>query len=570
MRKSIRILSVLLALVVLVAAFSVAFAQDEPVVLRTELGESDVPTLDPALATDSSSIQILNETYIGLTGLDVETAETEPGIAESWELTENEDGTVTYTFNLIPEIPWVRYNAETGEVEQVMIDGEPRYVTAFDVEYGWTRTLDPRTAGDYAYVLAGQVVGAQEFNTQEVGEDGSLTLGEDTLGFEAVDEYTFTVTASAARAFQPAIYGLWMARPQPQWVIEEYGDLWIEPENFVSYGPFALKEWARDQYITIIANPFWPANEYTPAPQIDEVQFNFLDSVTALAEYEAGNLDELDNPDSAALPRIQADPVLSEELVIEPGSCSYYYGFGTNIEPFNNVHMRRAFSFAIDRQAIVEDVTQGGQIPATYFTLPSVAAAPSPEMMDDMGYGIGFDPDAAVEEFEIGLEELGYASADELPPITLLYNTSEGHRRIAEAIRDMWADTLGVDVQLTNQDFGVYLDQRAEFPVWRAGWCFDYPDTNNFLFDVFHSSSTNNDTGWSSPEFDALVEEAIAETDPEVRAELYAQAEQILVYDDAAIIPVYWYSDLELTKPYVERTYAVDNSEQYENWSLNR
>lgn len=570
MRKTTRILSVIVALVVLVAAFSVAIAQDEPTVLRTELGESDVPTLDPALATDSSSIQILNETYTGLTALDVSTAEVVPGIAESWEVTENEDGTVTYTFSIIPELPWVQYNAETGAVEQVMIDGAPRYVTAADVEYGWTRTLDPRTAGDYAYVLAGQVIGAQEFNTQEVGEDGALTLGAETLGFAATDTYTFEVTVPAARAFQPAIFGLWMARPQPQWVIEEFGDLWIEPENFVSYGPWALKEWARDEYITIIANPFWPGTEYIQQPSIDEVQFNFLDSVTALAEYEAGNLDDLDTVDTASIPRIQADPVLSQELVTEPGSCSYYYGFGTNIEPFNNVHMRRAFSFAIDREAIVNNVTQGGEIAATYFTLPSVAAAPTPEQMDEQGFGIGYDPEAAVEEFEIGLEELGYASADELPPITLLYNTSEGHRRIAEAIRDMWADTLGVDVQLTNQDFGVYLDQRAEFQVWRAGWCFDYPDANSFIFDVFHSSSNNNDTGWTNEEFDALVEQAASETDPAVRAELYAQAEQILVFDEAAIIPIYWYSDVELTKPYVERTYAVDNTEQYETWTINR
>jgi oligopeptide transport system substrate-binding protein len=134
----------------------------------------------------------------------------------------------------------------------------------------------------------------------------------------------------------------------------------------------------------------------------------------------------------------------------------------------------------------------------------------------------------------------------------------------------MWADTLGVDVQLTNQDFGVYLDQRAEFQVWRAGWCFDYPDANSFIFDVFHSSSNNNDTGWTNEEFDALVEQAAAETDPAVRAELYAEAEQILVFEGAAIIPIYWYSDLEMTKPYVERTYAVDNTEQYETWSINR
>ena len=239
-----------------------------------------------------------------------------------------------------------------------------------------------------------------------------------------------------------------------------------------------------------------------------------------------------------------------------------------DIEPTSNVHIRRALSFAVDREQIVEEVTQGGQTPATYYTLPSMAGAPSPELMDDFGYGIGYDPDAALEELEIGLEELGYSSVDELPPVTLLYNTSEGHRRIAEAIRDMWSDTLGIEVTLTNQDFGVYLDQRSEFPVYRAAWCFDYPDAHNFIYDVFHSSS-DPDNGYTSEEFDGLIEAAVQETDPEVRAELYAEAEQLLVFDDAVIIPIYWYSDLELTKPYVERTFAVDNTEQYENWSIN-
>ncbi|QPC82021.1 peptide ABC transporter substrate-binding protein [Phototrophicus methaneseepsis] len=571
MARYIRSLGVVAVIALLMTALGITSAQDMENVLRTDLGSSDVPTLDPALATDSSSIQIINETYIGLTMLDDETASTEPGIAESWDVTDNGDGTTTYTFNLMQEIPWVKYNAESGEVEQVMdADGNPRYVTAYDLEYGWERTLNPLTGGEYAYVLAPEVIGGADFNFQEVGEDNELTVTRDSVMFAAVDDYTFEVTTDAPKEAQLSIYGMWMARPQPSWVIEEAGELWIEPENFVSYGPFALWEWNHDEFISIVKNPFWPGTDNNPQAQLDGVVFNFLDSVTALAEYEAGNLDDLDEVDSASIPRIQSDPTLSEELVIEDGSCSYYYGMSVNVEPMTNVHLRRALSYAVDRQQIVDEVLQGGQTPASYFTLPSLNAAPQPEYMEEMGYGIGYDPDAAVEELEIAMEEMGVGSVDEIAPVTLLYNTSEGHRRIAEAIRDQWDETLGIEVQLTNQDFGVYLDQRPEFPIWRAGWCFDYPDTNNFLFDVFHSSSTNNDTGYVSEEFDSLVAQAATETDTETRMELYAQAEQLLVFEDAAIIPIYWYSDLELTKPYVDRTYAVDNSEQYENWSMSR
>jgi oligopeptide transport system substrate-binding protein len=571
MRQVTRILGLLAVFALLVASLALVSAQDDMAnVIRTDLGESDVPTLDPALATDSSSIQILNETYIGLTMLDDLTAATIPGMAESWELTDNGDGTSTWTFTIRQNIPWVKFNPDTGEVEQVTdADGNVRYVTARDFDYGWRRTLNPNNADFYGYVLAYEVLGGAEYHFQEVAEDGTLSIADDTLGFGASDDYTFWVTTDAPKETQLSVYGMWMARPQPQWVIEEAGELWIEPENFVSYGPFALWEWNHVEYISIITNPFWAGTAEIPAATIDGVIFRILDSVTALAEYEAGNLDTLDVVDTASIPRVQADPVLSAELNIGEGACSYYYGFSIGIEPFNNVHMRRAFSFAVDREQIVNEVTLGGEIPATYFTLPSLNAAPQPETMDELGYGIGYDPEAAVEELEIAMEELGYADVSAIPPISLLYNTSEGHRRIAEAIRDQWSTTLGIEVQLVNQDFAVYLDQRATFQVWRAGWCFDYPDTHNFLFDVF-STTGQSDTGYSSEAFDALVEEAASSTDAQTRIDLYTEAEQLLVYEDAVIIPIYWYSDLEMTKPYLERTYAVDNSEQFENWTFNR
>jgi oligopeptide transport system substrate-binding protein len=358
-----------------------------------------------------------------------------------------------------------------------------------------------------------------------------------------------------------------MARPQPQWVIEEFGDFWIEAENYVSYGPFALKEWLHDESYTIIKNPFWPGNEVAPQSAIDEVQFIILDAPTALAEYEAGNMDYIDEVSSADIPRIKADPVLSAEYVEGTQSCTYYYGFGVGVAPMDNVHLRRALSYAVDRQDIVDNVTRSGQSPAPFFSNPSLAAAPLVADYPDLG--ISYDPDLALEELDLALADMGLSSVDELPAITLLFNTSEGHQRIAEAIQQMWLEDLGIEVQLINQEFGVYLDQRATFPVWRAGWCSDYPDNHNFLFDVFHSSSTNNDTGWSSEAFDALVEEAASLNDTAARIELYAQAETILVHDEAAMIPIYFYSDVELTKPYVERTYSTGGDQRFEKWDIN-
>ena len=556
--KTVRWFGLVATLALLLSLIISVSAQDDVKVLRTDIGASDVPTLDPAIATDSSSIQILEMTYIGLTATDEQSA-TIPGMASEWEVTENDDGTATYTFTLREGIPWVQYNPETDAVEEVTdADGNVRYVTAHDFVYGWLRTLDPATAGDYAYVLAPQVVGGVEFNNGEgAREDVAIT---------AVDDYTIEIVAPEPVVYTPAIYGLWMARPQPEWVIEEAGEFWIEPENFVSYGPYALKEWPRGESITIVANPFWPGTEEIPQPSIDEVIFYVLDETTALARYEAGELDRTDTVSVSDIPRIQADPVLSQEYYSGPQSCTYYAGFSVGVAPLDNVHLRRAMSYAVDREDIIDNILQGGQFPAPFFSNPTLNAAPLVEDFPDLG--IGYDPDMAAEELELALADLGLSDPSELPPITYLFNTSSAHQAIAEALQAMWADELGIQVELTNQEFATYLDQRATFPVWRAGWCSDYPDNNNFMFDVFHSSSNNNDTGFSSEEYDALVEQAATETDTATRIDLYAQAEEILIEEAAAMLPIYFYSQNEMTKPYVERTYALGGQQYFYNWEM--
>jgi oligopeptide transport system substrate-binding protein len=303
-----------------------------------------------------------------------------------------------------------------------------------------------------------------------------------------------------------------------------------------------------------------------PQAAIDEIVFYVMDETTALTAYEAGELDRTETVSIADIPRIQADPVLSLEYSSSPQSCTYYAGFSVGVPPMDNVHLRKALSYAVDRQDIIDNILQGGQTVAPFFSNPTMNAAPLVENFPDLG--IGYDPDLAREELDLALADLGLSDASELPAITYLFNTSSAHQAIAEAMQAMWADELGVQVELTNQEFATYLDQRATFPVWRAGWCSDYPDNNNFLFDVFHSSSQNNDTGWSNPAFDALVEQAATETDTAVRIDLYSQAEAILINEDSVILPIYFYAGNEMTKPYVERTFALGGQQYFYNWDI--
>ena len=558
MEKNLRKSALLIVALALMMTFAGGIgAQDGMKSITTAFLSGDVPSIDPSIGTDTSSIAIVLSTYVGLTSQHEVTAELEPGLAHSWEV----DGT-TYTFYLREGIQWVHYDTDAGEVVGITdADGNPRYVNAHDVVYGWGRTLDPETGSDYAYVLADWVAGAAAYNS---GEADSF----DVVGITALDDYTVQVEAIAANAFVPAIFGMWMAMPQLQEVVEMYGDEWTEAGNYPSFGPFALKEWLHDESITITRNPLWAGTETMPASVVDEVTWLMLEASAQLDAYEAGALDIVTSVPQSALDRIKNDPVLSEELSIGYDTCSYYYGFNTAKEPMNSVHIRRALSFAIDRQSLVDNVLKAEQIPAQWFARPGLAAAPTLETHPDLG--VWFDPEEAQAEMALGLEELGVSDASELPQITLMHNTSEGHANIAQAIQQMWAETLGIDVNIANQEWAVYLATvREDAPqIYRLGWCADYLDAHNYNSDVWRSTSSFNNTNWVSEEYDALVDEAVTLDDTEARRELYAAAENILVYEDAAISPIYWYTNVQMTKPNINRTFSVLFQDRYEKWDV--
>ncbi len=200
-----------------------------PKVLRANMGPGDVPTIDPALSTDTSSVQIVELTTVGLTRQNEETTAIEPGMATSWDV--SEDG-LTYTFHLRNDVPWVKYDATQGQVVQVQdCEGNPRMVTASDFEYGILRTLNPATASDYAYVLAFAIQGADLYNSGEITDTAQV-------GVKAVDPQTLQITFKEPAAYNANIAGMWVAHAQPKWLIEGddctegRGDRWTETGVF--------------------------------------------------------------------------------------------------------------------------------------------------------------------------------------------------------------------------------------------------------------------------------------------------------------------------------------------------
>lgn len=545
----------------------------EKKIIRASVGNGDIPTIDPSLTSDSASLQAVEEIYIGLTRMDEATLELGPGMATEWSFSEDNK---TITFKLRNDVPWVKFDYDTDAVVKVQdCEGNDRMVTAYDFEYGILRTLNPATGSDYAYVLNFAIAGAEDYNQ---GKTDDPT----TVGVKAVDDTTLELTFKDAAPFNLSIAGMWVAYAEPKWLIEgddcneARTDRWTETGFSQSYGPFAMKEWVHDSYLTMIKNPFWPGNDLTPQAKVDEVVLNMLDDPAWFAEYEAGNM-EYSRVPQADMDRVRNDPVYSEELSIFPVLSTYFYGFNTTAKYVDDVRVRRALSMAIDREALIANVVKGDQTPARWFCPPGLPACPTTDKNPDLG--ISFDVEKAKASLQEYLDEKGLKPED--VKITLMFNTNEGHRRIAEAIQAMWKENLGLNVELTNQEWRVFLKtiKGLETPqIYRSGWNLDYVDTNNFTRDVAASGGNDNpvdESGkpaggmmWKNDRFEELVKAAAVEMDPNKRVELYSEAEQILVAEDAALIPIYWYTSVQVTKPYVVRTQALQGRQSFEKWDI--
>ena len=548
-----------------------------PNVVRVNPGAGDIPTLDPNIAEDTSSITAIENSFVGLTRLDEVTSELGPGMATKWDI--SADGK-TYTFKLRTDVPWVKWDA--GQKKVVKVSSCPdkdkkvtdRMVTAKDFEYGILRALDPKTASPYAYVLSFVIEGAEEYNS------GAIT---DTkkVGVKAIDDSTLEIKFKTPAVYNLNIAGLWTAYATPKWLIEgddcttARAERWIEPGFFQSYGPYTMKEWVHDSTMTLVKNPFWPGSKEIPVTKVETVVFSMLDEAPAMAEFEAGNLETVGVP-AGDMDRVKADPKLSKLLVSAPQACTYYFGFNTKAKYVENANLRRALSFAIDRQKLIDTVLKGGQEPAQWFGRPGIAAAPT--LKDHPDLGVKFDAAKAKEYLAAALKELN-TTADKLD-ISLMFNTSSGHQKIAEFAQQQWKDNLGVNVKLTNQEWKVYLvtTKSENTPqIFRMGWCMDYPDENNFINEVVAVGGSQNPAkggvpyggfNWKNDKFEKLVKDAAVETDPKKRLDLYAQAEQIITVEDPVMIPLYWYTRNTLTQPYVKRTFSVGGHEIFYHWEI--
>ena len=490
---------------------SIYFGKTEPVsgnVFRFN-NDTEPGYLDPELVTGQPEFRIVWLLFEGLTTTDPKTLEAAPGAAERWEISSDQQ---TYTFHLRKNLTWS--------------DGKP--ITARDFVYSWTRALDPKTASQYANNLY-HLVNGQEFNQGKV-KDPSL------LGVRAVDDATLQV-----HLHQPVPYFLSLTSfptlmPVPAHLIAKYGDHWADPAHIIGNGPFHLVNHQTNAFFEFERNPRYWGREGVKLEKV--VAYSISDLSTTANMYESGMLDWV--PSGGFPPEYVASMKRFRDLKTQPFLANYFYSFNTTRPPLDNPMVRRALSMAVDRKAITDDLIRGGQIPGANFVpvgFPAYQSPPGPE----------YNPKEAARL----LAEAGYSHGQNFRPIEILFNTAESHKKVAEAIQQMWSKNLNITVTLHNEEWATFLKRRQslDYDVGREGWIADYPDPSTFT-ELLESTNGNNETGWKNQEYDRLQIQARKEIDNAKRMELFQQAEKILV-EEMPVLPIYTYTSNSLIKPYV-------------------
>jgi oligopeptide transport system substrate-binding protein len=486
------------------------------------LGNMTEPTdLDPALTDDNLTFNVVIALMEGLAQYDPQTCMPTPAVAARWEVSADN---LTWTFHLRPEARWS--------------NGDP--VTGRDFVYAYQRMLSPGLAAEYAYMLFA-------LRNGEAYYKGKVT-DFSAVGAQAPDDHTLVLRLVQPVPYLPrmvchaAWYPIHRATIEKYGRIDQRGSRWTLPGNYVGNGPFVLAEWTPHQIIRVTKAPtYWNRDQV----RLNEIDFYPIeDNSTEEAMFRSRQMHITATMPIGKIPVYQNDPKLRDLLHQDTYLATYYYCFNVAKPPLNDVRVRRALAYAINRRELVDRVTLGGQSPAGHLTPPGTA-----------GFFATAEVPFDAERARQYLAQAGYPGGKGFPSLELLYNTNEGHRQIAETIQQMWRHELGINVVLRNEESKVQEDtlHQHNFQIARYAWVGDYVDPSTFL-DVMLSDNLNNFTGWKNAEYDRVVSEADHAPDETRRFALYQRAEQILA-EECPIAPLYFYTRDNLRRPDVKGWY---------------
>lgn len=498
--RAMRFLSRLLLLAAC-AVFPGACAPERERADLVFIQSAEPETLDPALTTDQVSMRLSTSLFEGLCRV-TQAGKPEPAMAERWDVSEDRK---TYTFHLRAGSVWT--------------NGQP--VTAQDFVASWRRALDPATGADYATLM--HIIRGAKAYTEGTEKDFAK------VGVKAVDAKTLVVELENPTPYFVDLSAFVTLAPVPVATIAQHGTAWIKPANIVTNGAYLLEEWLLDDHIRLRKNPaYWDAvNVKMETIEVKPVQ----DANTALSYFHTGQCDLM--MDKGMVP-----PTLTQKLKQQPWFHTgpflgtWFIRINVTRPPFTDPRVRQAFALAVDKKRIVEKITQLGEPTAQGIAPPGIGQGyESPE-------GLNYN----VEEARRLLAEAGFPGGKGFPRIEYLYIPLPIERNIAIELQSMWQETLGVTVNLTKQEQKVWLKSMREldYHLCRSSWVGDYNDPSTFL-DLFTTGNGNNRTGWANQKYDGLIAAAAREVDIPRRNGIFQQAEQTLVRDEAAVIPVYYY-----------------------------
>ncbi len=511
-----KIFSTLLASVILLGCISCGETTKTPVEIGNEngilhLGNGSEPSdVDPHTTTGMPEYHIQMAIFEGLVSKDPQSLEVIPATAESW--TVSEDG-LTYTFK-------IRENARWSNGDKL---------TAHDFVYSWKRALMPALGNQYAYSVY-VIKNAEKFNKSKIDNF-------DEVGVKALDEQTLAINLENHTPYFLKLLDHHSMFPVHQPTIEKFGNIdsrgtpWTRAENFVGNGAFFIKEWTPNKILSTAKNPhYWDSHNVA----LNEVHFHPVESIiTEERMFRSGQLHITNDVPPEKVEKYSSET--PNNLSISPYFGTYFYRINTTSEHLNDVRIRKALSYAINREMITKYVTKTGETPAYNLTPPNTLNFTAKAKQQ-------YDPVTARKL----LSEAGFPEGKGFPKLEILYNTYEGHKKIALAIQQMWKQELNIDIELHNQEWKVYLDSERtmNYQVARSSWIGDYLDPNTFL-DMFVTDGGNNKTGWSNARYDQLIQLASEADSNEKRYSYFQEAEKILA-EEVPIIPIYTYTSRSL------------------------
>jgi oligopeptide transport system substrate-binding protein len=479
------------------------------------LPTTEPTTMDPGVSYGDSELSIFFNVFEGLVGVDQQTGEVVPRLAESWEA--NADST-EFTFKIRPGVMWS--------------DGTA--LNANDFVYSWQRVLDPNTLSEYISAL-------YPIKNAEAIANGEMEITD--LGVVAPDEQTLVVTLEGPTTFFPLLATTWTYFPVPKHIVDEHAEQWVEAGNIVCSGPFTMTAWDHNQQIVLEPNP----NYYGEAPTIQRAVYRIYqdDTLQAYASFENNEIDYAE-PGGPDLERILADPALSAELITFPLSNTYFMVCDTTNAPTDQAAFRQALYKTVDRQTLSDTIFKGEYLPAFTVLPPNIP---------------GNNPDAAmtesVDEAKALLESAGIDPAS--ISIELAYRNVSPYTTLSQYLQSTWSQALGISIELVPIEDNTYIDWRASretqpFNVYTGVWGSDFADASNWFNQNFTSQADHYRNHWLNEEFDQISAAAITNQNAEERNQQYAQAEAILV-DQAPIIPVMRGQAFRAVKPWVKDLY---------------